>query len=58
MFDNFRSWYIRNQDAISWFLVGLLTGQGFDQLGRGNYGQAAISFALAYANYFFTRQRM
>ncbi len=58
MMENFRNWYIRNQDAISWFLVGLLTGQGLDQLIQGQYTQAAISFLLAYANYSFTRHRM
>jgi hypothetical protein len=56
--ENFRNWYIRNQDAISWFLVGLLTGQGFDQLGRGQYGSALVSFGFAYLNYFFSRTRI
>ena len=55
---NIRNWYIRNQDAISWFLVGLLTGQGAQQLVQGDYGGAALSFGLAYLNYKLVPLRM
>lgn len=54
----FRDWYIRNQDAISWFLIGLLTGQGLDQLLRGHYVSAAVSFGIAYLNYLANRIRV
>ena len=53
----FKQWYIRNQDAITWFLIGLLTMGGLDSLAQGNYISAAISFALAYANYALRRVR-
>jgi len=56
--ENFRNWYIRNQDAITWFLIGLLTGQGFDQLSRGNYVSAAVSFGFAYLNFAVSRIRI
>jgi hypothetical protein len=49
--NSFRNWYIRNQDAITWFLIGWLTWGGIDQLARGNYGWAAADFGLAYFNY-------
>jgi hypothetical protein len=48
---NFRNWYIRNQDAITWFLIGWLVYGGLDNLATGRYGWAALSFACAYANY-------
>lgn len=47
----FRNWYVRNQDAITWFLIGWLCWSGIDQLARGNYGWAALDFGLAYFNY-------
>lgn len=56
--ENFRMWYIRNQDAISWFLVGFLTMGGLTELGKENYLTALIDFGLAYTNYYFTRVRL
>lgn len=51
MWNNFRNWYIRNQDPISWFVIGWLVNSGLDSLVRGQYFWAVISFAIAYANY-------
>jgi hypothetical protein len=53
----FKQWYIRNQDAVTWFLIGWLTFAGLDSLAQGNYISAAISFVLAYANYALRRVR-
>jgi hypothetical protein len=53
----FKQWYIRNQDAVTWFLIGWLTFAGLDSLAQGNYIWAAVSFALAYANYALRRVR-
>ena len=58
MLNNFRSWYIRNQDAITWFLIGLLTAGGIDALIEERYISAVINFALAYANYKLSAIRM
>jgi hypothetical protein len=56
--EKFRNWYVTNQDAITWFLVGFLTFGGFDALVRGDYGTALLNFVLAYANYFMNRVRL
>jgi hypothetical protein len=54
----FKQWYIRNQDAITWFLIGWLTMGGLDSLAQGNYIWAAVSFALAYVNYIFRQVKL
>lgn len=53
-----RDWYIRNQDAISWFIVGWLTFGCLDSLARGQYFWAALNAVLAFVNYKFTQVRM
>jgi hypothetical protein len=47
----FRDWYIRNQDAITWFLIGWLTFAGIEDLSDGKYFWAAFNFAFAYLNF-------
>jgi hypothetical protein len=47
----FGNWYSRNQDAITWFLVGWCTFAGLDNLLSGDYVWAALNFAFAYLNY-------
>lgn len=54
----FREWYVTNQDAITWFLIGLLTSGGIDQLARGDYLWAGVSFAMAYTNYALRKIRL
>ena len=58
MLDNFRSWYIRNQDAITWFLIGWLVYAGLDCLIEGRYISAVAGFVLAYVNYKFSAIRL
>lgn len=58
MWDSFRNWYIYNQDAISWFIIGWLSFATLDNLARGNYIWAGVDFALAYFNYKMTKVRM
>ena len=50
-----RNWYVRNQQQITWFLIGVLTLQGLNELARGDYGQAALSFGIAGLNYAFQK---
>lgn len=56
--DSFRNWYIRNQDAITWFLIGWLSWGCIDQLARGNYGWAAADAVLIWVNYRFLKVRV
>lgn len=58
MFENFHRWMLENQDAVSWFIIGLCTGEGINSLLQGRYVAAAISFGIAYLNYRFTKIRM
>jgi hypothetical protein len=54
----FRNWYVRNQDAITWFLIGWLCFAGLDNLLNGEYFWAAVQFAIAYVNYKFNDFKM
>jgi len=54
----FRNWYVRNQDAITWFIIGFLTMQGLNELAEGDYVWAGISFLIAYGNYKIRNFRM
>jgi hypothetical protein len=56
MLENFRQWYLRNYTQITWFLIGFLVMAGLYDIGKGNYVGAAISFAIAYINYIFSRR--
>lgn len=54
----FRNWYVRNQDAITWFLIGFLTMSCINNLGRGAFGWAAFDAIVAFLNYKLTDVRM
>ena len=54
--NKFKQWYLNNYTEITWFLIGFLTLAGFTDLSRGDYVGAIISFALAIANYLFSRR--
>ena len=58
MLDNFRNWYVRNQDAITWFIIGWLTFAVLDNLTTGNYFWAAVNAVLIYANHKFIKMRI
>lgn len=49
--NKFKTWYVDNQDAITWFLIGVLISGGIDQMARGDYMWAGVNFLLAYTNY-------
>jgi hypothetical protein len=51
--NQFRRWYLTNQKEITWFLIGFLTLAGVQELARGEYLSAVISFALVVINYTF-----
>ena len=47
----FRNWYVRNQDAITWFIIGWLSLSCIDSLVRGSYIWAAFDAAIVFINY-------
>jgi hypothetical protein len=56
--NKFREWYVGNQDAITWFLIGVLSAQGLHALAKGDYFWAGISFAFAASNFALSRVRL
>jgi hypothetical protein len=46
-----RDWYVRNQDAITWFLIGWLSLAGLNALAESRYIWALFDFVLVYINY-------
>lgn len=51
----FRYWYLSHATEITWFVIGVCFMAGLDSLARGNYGNAAINFGIAYLNYIFNK---
>ena len=54
----FKNWYVRNQDAITWFIIGWLALALLRALGDGEYMWAAIDAALIWLNYKLVSVRM
>ena len=48
--NSFKNWYVGNQDAITWFIIGFLTMGMFESIAAGEYGSAAFSAALIIVN--------
>ena len=57
MFDNFRRWYLRNYEAITWFLIGFVTLDLLNNIGRGNWLLVAFDAFIIAANYAFVSRR-
>ena len=53
-----RQWFVRNQDAITWFIIGICVMAGLSSLAVGNYVSAAFNFAIAAVNYFLNKHKM
>ena len=56
MLDNFRSWYLRNQNQITWFLIGFLIASAISSFSRGEYADMLFSLLLACANYYLNKR--
>jgi hypothetical protein len=56
--NTFRDWYVRNQDAITWFIIGILTAGMVDHIARQQYTWALVNAGLIYINYRFSRVRL
>lgn len=52
----FLMWCNENSLQISWFIIGWMTVEGFNALGRADYYNVAISWGLAVLNYVFARR--
>ena len=50
--NNILYWFQRNREPITWFIIGFMTAQGIEQLQRGDYTGASLSFAIAGLNYY------
>lgn len=55
---NFFNWCVRNQDAITWFLIGWLSFSAVDHFIKGQYGWALFNVVLVYVNYKFSSVRI
>jgi len=56
MLDNFRLWYLRNQNEITWFLIGFLIASAISSFSRGEYADMLFSLLLACANYYLNKR--
>jgi hypothetical protein len=56
MLNSFRQWYLDNSVQITWFVIGAMIMSGLIYLGQGMYIQALISFAIAWANWYFNKK--
>jgi hypothetical protein len=56
MLDNFRSWYLKNQNEITWFLIGFLIAASIHSFSIGEYEDMGFSLLLAFANYYLNKK--
>jgi hypothetical protein len=49
--NKFKQWYVKNQDAITWFIIGVLVVNCIDALASRNYIWAAVDAAIIYVNF-------
>lgn len=50
MMNNFRNWYVRNQDAITWFIIGWLSLNCVNNLAKGEFIWAAVDLLIIWLN--------
>ena len=58
MLGKIHDWYVDNQDAITWFLIGVLLAQGTEALARHDYVAAAWLLGFAVGNYMLRKVRL
>jgi len=49
--NSIKRWYVYNQDAITWFLIGWLSLSCIDNLLNRHYGWAVFDAIIVYVNY-------
>jgi hypothetical protein len=58
MMNGLKNWYIYNQDAITWFIIGFLVQTLMLNFARGEWIWAAITALLIWLNYALRKVRM
>ena len=58
MISQFRNWYVHNQDAITWFLIGWLTLSMIDNIANKQYVWAVVQAVLIWVNYKLSKVRL
>ena len=58
MMSQFRNWYVRHQDAITWFVIGWLTLSMLDNIIQQNYIWAVVQAVLIWINYKLSKIRL
>jgi hypothetical protein len=56
--NKFRDWYVRNQDAITWFIIGFLTLSIIENVSRQEYAWAVVQAVLIWINYKLSNVRL
>jgi hypothetical protein len=56
--NKFRDWYVRNQDAITWFIIGFLTLSIIENVSRQEYVWAVVQAVLIWINYKLSNVRL
>jgi hypothetical protein len=56
MLENFRQWYLKNQNEITWFLIGFLIAATAHSFNKGEYADAGFSLLMAFANYLLNKK--
>jgi len=54
--NKFRQWYLDNAVQITWFIIGAMIMSGLIYLASGMFINAFVSFAIAWANWYFGRK--
>ena len=53
-----KSWYVKHQDAITWFVIGFLVQSLMLNFARGEWIWAVITALLIWLNYALRKVRM
>jgi hypothetical protein len=53
-----KQWYVRNQDAISWFIIGALIVTAVNRLASQSYILCLIGLSVAFINYILIKIKL
>jgi hypothetical protein len=54
----FRNWYVKHQDAITWFIIGFLTQTMLYNFSHGDWLWGLITAAIICLNYSLRKVRL